>query len=76
MSWISLKDGAVEQGNFDDYPVMRMSEIPKFKIDLVKSDEHPSGIREPGTPPVAPALAAAVFRATGKRVRELPIKLA
>jgi isoquinoline 1-oxidoreductase beta subunit len=73
---ISLKDGVVEQSNFDDYPVMRMSEIPKFTVEIVSSEAPPSGIGEPGTPPVAPALASAIFAATGKRLRELPLQLA
>ncbi len=70
---ISLKGGAVEQSNFHDYPVLRMSECPEIHVHLLESDRPPSGAGEPGVPPVAPALAGAIFAATGKRVRELPI---
>ncbi len=69
---ISLKDGKVEQGNFHDYPVLRHNEMPKVEVHIVKSTEKPGGIGEPGTPPVAPAVANAIFAATGKRLRSLP----
>jgi isoquinoline 1-oxidoreductase beta subunit len=69
---ISLKDGRVEQGNFHDYPVLRHNEMPKVEVHIVKSTEKPGGIGEPGTPPVAPAVANAIFAATGKRLRSLP----
>ena len=70
---ITLKDGKVEQGNFHDYPVLRMSEMPKVEVHILPSTEHPGGIGEPGTPPVAPAVVNAIFAATGKRLRSLPI---
>ncbi len=71
---ITMKNGAVEQGNFRDYRIARIGEVPsKLHIELVKSDRPPGGIGEPGLPPVAPALANAVFAATGKRIRELPL---
>ena len=70
---ITIRDGAVEQGNFDDHPVLRISECPQIETYFVPSDAPPTGIGEPGVPPLAPALANAVFAATGKRVRELPI---
>lgn len=73
---ITFKDGRVEQGNFHDYPVLRMSEMPKVEAHILASSEHPGGIGEPGTPPAAPALANAIFAATGKRVRTLPIDAA
>lgn len=73
---ISLKDGRVEQGNFHDYPVLRHNEMPKVEVHIVKSTEKPGGIGEPGTPPVAPAVANAIFAATGKRLRSLPFDTA
>ena len=70
---ITFKDGRVEQGNFHDYPVLRMNEMPKVEVHILPSSEHPGGIGEPGTPPIAPALTNAIYAATGKRVRSLPI---
>jgi isoquinoline 1-oxidoreductase beta subunit len=72
---ITIKDGRVVQGNFDNYPVLRMNEMPVVEVHLVKSTEDPGGVGEPGTPPAAPAVCNAIFAATGKRVRRLPIKL-
>lgn len=70
---ITFKDGRVEQGNFHDYPVLRMNEMPKVEVHILPSTEKPGGIGEPGTPPIAPAVTNAIFAATGKRVRTLPI---
>jgi CO/xanthine dehydrogenase Mo-binding subunit len=70
---ITIKDGRVEQTNFGDYRVMRMNEMPRIDVALVKSEEAPGGIGEPGTSCVMPALANAVFAATGRRIRRLPI---
>jgi isoquinoline 1-oxidoreductase beta subunit len=70
---ISHKDGRVEQSNFHDYPVLRLSEMPKVEVHLLASNEAPGGIGEPGTPPIAPAVCNAIFAATGVRVRKLPI---
>jgi isoquinoline 1-oxidoreductase beta subunit len=70
---IDLKDGEVVQGNFDDYPVLRMNEMPKVEVHIVASSEKPTGIGEPGLPPLAPAVCNAIFAATGKRIRQLPI---
>lgn len=70
---ITFKDGRVEQGNFNDYPVLRMNEMPKVEVHILPSTESPGGIGEPGTPPIAPAVTNAIFAATGKRVRTLPI---
>jgi isoquinoline 1-oxidoreductase beta subunit len=70
---ITFKDGRVEQGNFDTYPVLRMNEMPKVEVHIVKSSEHATGMGEPGLPPLAPAVTAAIFAATGKRIRKLPI---
>jgi isoquinoline 1-oxidoreductase beta subunit len=71
---ITLKDGRVEQGNFDDYQVLRMNEMPEVKVHIVKSAAKPGGIGEPGVPPVASAVCNAVFVLTGKRIRRLPIR--
>jgi isoquinoline 1-oxidoreductase beta subunit len=70
---ITLKDGRVEQSNFHDYPVLRMPEMPRVEVHIVASREPPGGIGEPGTPPIAPAVVNAIFAATGKRLRSLPI---
>ncbi len=70
---ISFKDGRVEQGNFHQYPMLRMNEMPKVEVHIVKSSEEPGGIGEPGTPPIAPAVVNALFALTGQRVRSLPI---
>jgi isoquinoline 1-oxidoreductase beta subunit len=70
---ITIKDGAVEQSNFHDYPVLRIDQSPVIEIHIVPSTELPEGMGEPGVPPLAPAVANAVFAATGVRVRRLPI---
>ena len=70
---ITLKDGRVEQSNFHDYPVLRIGEMPRVEVHIVESTEKPGGIGEPGTPPIAPAVVNAIFAATGKRLRSLPI---
>jgi isoquinoline 1-oxidoreductase beta subunit len=71
---ISMKGGATEQSNFRDFRLMRIAEAPrKVNVDVVKSEGPPGGAGEPGVPPVAPALANALFALTGKRVRDLPI---
>jgi isoquinoline 1-oxidoreductase subunit beta len=71
---ISAAGGRVQQSNFNDFRVARMSDAPvQVNVHIVDSDAPPSGIGEPGLPPVIPALATAIFAATGKRVRELPI---
>ncbi|MFT3666291.1 molybdopterin cofactor-binding domain-containing protein [Piscinibacter sp.] len=69
---IDFKDGRVAQSNFHDYPVLRMNEMPKVEVHIMPSSEKPGGIGEPGTPPIAPAVANAIFAATGKRLRSLP----
>lgn len=71
---ITLKDGAVEQSNFHDYAPIRINEMPKVEVHIVPSTEKPTGIGEPGVPPLAPAVANAIATATGKRVRSLPIR--
>jgi isoquinoline 1-oxidoreductase beta subunit len=73
---ITLKDGRVQQSNFHDYQVVRMPESPKIEMHIVESNEKPAGIGEPGTALVGPTVANAVFAATGKRLRKLPLRLA
>lgn len=73
---ISLKGGRVEQGNFHDYAMLRHHEMPRVEVHIVKSSEKPGGVGEPGTPPIAPAVANAIFAATGKRLRSLPFDTA
>ena len=75
-SAITLKDGVVEQQNFSDYTVARMSDMPKVEVYTVASNEAPTGMGEPGLPPLAPAYANAIFKLTGKRLRKLPFDLA
>jgi isoquinoline 1-oxidoreductase beta subunit len=72
---ISLKDGRVEQGNFTDYPILRINEMPEVSVHIVPSSDKPTGVGEPGTPPIAPAVANAVAALTGKRLRKLPFDL-
>ncbi len=70
---ITFRDGRVEQNNFNDYPLVRMDEAPVIEVYIAPSTEAPGGVGEPGTPPIAPAVANAIFAATGKRIRRLPI---
>ena len=71
---ITLEDGAVAQSNFHDYEILRIDRAPKIETIILTSDARIGGGGEPGTPPIAPALANAVFNATGRRVRTLPIR--
>ena len=71
---ISLDKGRVRQSNYHDYPALRMAECPAIEIDIIPSKEHPEGVGEPGTPPIAPAVANALFALTGQRLRALPLK--
>ena len=73
---ITLEDGRVMQSNFHDYPMLSLAETPEIEVHIVASQSAPTGVGEPGLPPVAPALANAVFSATGQRLRELPLRLA
>ena len=71
---ITVKDGAVQQSNFHDYPVLRINEMPEVKVELINGDhERLGGGGEPGLPPIAPAVTNAIFAATGTRIRELPL---
>jgi isoquinoline 1-oxidoreductase subunit beta len=71
---ITLKGGRVEQGTYRDYPVIRMDQMPVVEIHIVPSEASPTGMGEPPVPPVAPAVVNAIFAATGKRVRRLPLR--
>jgi len=70
---VTIKGGGTVEGNFDDYPVSRLADVPPIEVHIVKSDATPGGVGEPSTPPIAPALANAIARATGKRLRHLPL---
>ena len=70
---ITLKNGRVEQSNFDSYPLVMLDAMPEVQVRIVKSNEKPGGVGETGVPPIAPAVANALFAATGARVRSLPI---
>ena len=70
---ITAKDGAIEQSNFDSYQMLRMPEAPKIHVEIVESNERPTGVGEPGVPVIAPAIINAIFKATGKRYYSLPL---
>ncbi len=69
---IELNEGKLVQGNFDTFPVLRIQDMPEVTVDLVDTDAPPTGLGEPGVPPIAPAVANAVYRLTKKRARALP----
>ncbi|HYT98938.1 MAG TPA: xanthine dehydrogenase family protein molybdopterin-binding subunit [Gemmatimonadales bacterium] len=70
---IAIEGGRVKQSNFHDYPMLRLAEMPKIEVYIVPSTDAQGGVGEPGTPPIAPAVGNAIFAATGKRIRKLPI---
>jgi CO/xanthine dehydrogenase Mo-binding subunit len=70
---LTLEKGRVLESNFHDYPVLRLEETPVIEVHLVTSSEKPTGVGEPGVPPIAAAVANAVFAAVGARVRRLPL---
>jgi isoquinoline 1-oxidoreductase beta subunit len=72
-SEITIKDGRVQQSNFTDYRMLRINQTPSIDVHIVKSGEAPGGIGEPGTAALAPALTNAIYAATGKRLRQLPV---
>ena len=72
---ITARNGAVEQSNFHDYPLLRLNETPEIRVHIVENEEPPGGVGEPGVPPLAPALTNAILAITGKPVRELPIRI-
>lgn len=71
---ITIKDGRVVQSNFNDYPMLRMAQMPKIEVYIVDSQEPPGGVGGPGMPAIAPAVVNAIYAATGKRIRRLPIR--
>lgn len=73
---ITFKDGIVEQNNFYDYPMPRITDIPQIEVYIIDNEEDAGGVGEPGLPPFAPALTNAIFDLTGKRIRKLPFSLA
>ena len=72
---LTFEKGRLQQTNFHTFPMLRMNECPKIETQIVASDEKSGGIGEPGVPCTAPAIANAVFAATGKRIRKLPIRM-
>jgi isoquinoline 1-oxidoreductase beta subunit len=73
---VDIVQGQVQPGNFHDQPVLRLNEAPAIELVIMPSGEHPEGVGEPGLPPIAPAVANALFALTGQRLRSLPLKLA
>ena len=70
---IDIDGGRVTEGNFNDYPMLLLAEMPMVEVHIVSSTDSQGGVGEPGTPPIAPAVCNAIFAATGKRIRTLPI---
>ena len=70
---ITIEHGRVKETNFHQFPLLRMHEMPKVEVFIVPSKEGPTGVGEPGVPPIAPAVANAIFAATGVRLRRLPL---
>jgi isoquinoline 1-oxidoreductase beta subunit len=75
-SEITIEDGVATEGNFDRYPLLRFNQVPEVEAVFIESEVEPYGLGEPPLPPVAPAVANAIFAATGQRIRRLPIRLA
>jgi isoquinoline 1-oxidoreductase beta subunit len=73
-SGITIKDGRVEQSNFHDYDIIRVDEMPKVEVHILPSTQEPGGVGRASTPGIAPAVCNAIFAATGKRIRQLPIR--
>jgi len=73
LSNLTIKQGRIEHSNFGDYLVARTDITPDTRVHIAESNAPPGGVGEPGVPPIAPAICNAVYAATGKRVRELPI---
>ena len=76
MSELTLKEGRVQQSNFHDYQVLRIDRMPQVEVYIVPSAEPPTGVGEPATPVIGPAVANALFAATGQRLHSLPLRLA
>lgn len=73
-SEVTVTNGRIDQSNYDTFEVLRMDEMPEVDVHIIKNTENPGGVGEPGLPPIAPAIANAIFAATGKRIRKLPIR--
>jgi isoquinoline 1-oxidoreductase beta subunit len=73
---ITFENGQAKQQNYNSYRPLRINEVPEIEVHIVANDHAPSGVGEPGLPPVAPALCNAIFAMTGKRIRTLPFSLA
>lgn len=73
---VTLKDGRAEQSNFDSYPILRIDEVPEKDVEIVNTGAPIGGVGEPGLPPTAPAVANAIFAATGRRLRRMPFERA
>ncbi len=72
---ITIANGQVQQSNYHDFPVLRIDACPAIQTDIMLSAAHPEGAGEPGTPPIAPAVANALFALTGQRLRALPLRI-
>jgi len=72
---VTLTEGRVDQSNFHDYLPLRIDEMPVVEVHIVESTEAPTGVGEPGVPPIGPAVANAIYKATGRRIRALPFAL-
>jgi isoquinoline 1-oxidoreductase beta subunit len=72
---LTFETGRIKQQNFNDYPVVRINESPEIEVHIVQNNEKSGGIGEVGVPPIAPAVTNAIFAATGKRIRKLPIRM-
>jgi isoquinoline 1-oxidoreductase len=70
---LTYKDGAIQQTNFHEYQPIRLAEVPEFEVEIIQSGRHPSGVGEPSSTVVAPAVANAIYNAVGVRVRHMPI---
>jgi isoquinoline 1-oxidoreductase beta subunit len=70
-----VEGGKIRQSNFHDYPMLRLNDAPDVEVHIILSGMEPSGVGEPGTPVIAPAVANAVYAATGERLRSLPLRL-